>query len=242
MRFLLPSLFLFSTLYGLYNGNPALPKVPEEGFFLAKEAWMGVRIGYEGDFIAKPDMNDHLHRCKIVENFGTFTLNFLERFDLYVSGGSFYSSLHRTKGDSRWEFETHAAPIWKVGARALLWEYGETFFTLHVGLAQASPRLQEAVLNGSPLARKRGKFFYREAEAGAAVAHKIDIFIPYIGIESSFVHVKVKHIEGKFESRNRTPLGLFLGCGLTPGAKVIVNVEVRLVDEQAVSLSGDMRF
>lgn len=242
MRFLLPSLFCISSLYSLYNGNPAIPSVPEEGFFIAKEAWMSIRAAYEGDLIYRP-MNNHLHKCRIYENFGVVTLNFSERLDLYAAVGSFSSSLRRTADHKRWEFEVETAAAWKVGARGILWEYGDTFLTLHLGYERASPKIREVVLNGSPLERKQGKLFYHEIEGSVGVAHQIDFFIPYIGIESSCVQAKIRDVSrGEFKSRNRIPVGLFLGCGFSPGTKAIVNFEVRLADEQAISLGIDLRF
>ena len=78
------------------------------------------------------------------------------------------------------------------------------------------------------------------------VAHKVDIFIPYIGIEGSYAKAKLSHLDSLAKSHikahSRYPAGLFLGCGFSPAVRVIVNVEVRLVDEQAITLSGDLKF
>ena len=127
--------------------------------------------------------------------------------------------------------------------RPPLRDYGETFLTLHAAYQHASARFREIVLNGSPLARKRGRLFYHEIEGSLSVGHRIDIFIPYIGIESSYVRTKLEHLPiEKLSLHTGSPVGLFLGCGFSPGSKLILNVEVRLIDENAVALTGDIRF
>lgn len=239
-------LLLFSSASALYNGNPALPAIPEEGFYIAKEAWMAARVGYEGDFVFDHRMNRRVHEFQTLENFGTLTLTFIERFEIYGSGGSFWAKMRRQNQLGLLEARTHSDGVWKVGGRAILWKYGDTFLTLHVGYESASAKLREVTLNGAPLARKGSKLFYHEVEAGLGVAHRIDVFIPYVGVDSSYAKVKLRHLAVEGEKRilchNRQPVGFFLGCGLSPGTKFVLNVEVRLVDEQALTLSGDIRF
>lgn len=229
----------------LYQGNPALPKCPEEGFFLAKEAELGLRLGYEGDFVWNRKMSG-AEKFQILENFGTATATLFDRLDLYVSGGSFSAEIRKQSRMRRLEFNTHAGAAWKVGARGVIYEYGNTFLSLSASYLQAHPSLKEVSLNGTPLARKGAKLFYHEIGAGLGVAHKIDIFVPYVGIEGSYARSRLEHLkqigESSIKLHSRSPVGLFLGCGFSPGIKVIVNIEVRLVDEQAITLAGDLKF
>ncbi len=76
------------------------------------------------------------------------------------------------------------------------------------------------------------------------IVRKFDIFSPYIGVEASCARAKIKKLSRMDLSslHSRTPVGIFLGCGLSPGTRVIINVEARLIDEQAVTVSGDLRF
>ncbi len=249
MKILFTLLLLCSALpfgHALYHGNPALPKCPEEGFYLAKEATVGLRVGYEGDFVWNRKLNAHLHKFEIFENFGTATVTFLDRLDLYASGGSFSAQVRQQHEDARLEFDTQNGGVWKAGGRAVVYAYGETFVTVEAAYQQSRPALRDAALNGTPLERKGARLFYREVGASLGAAHKIDIFIPYLGIEGSYAWAKLSHLKGaataRIKAHSRYPVGLFLGCGLSPGARVIVNVEVRLVDEQAISLSGDLKF
>ncbi|MFI5333903.1 MAG: hypothetical protein ACHQT8_01905 [Chlamydiales bacterium] len=229
--------------YALYNGNPALPKIPEEGFFIAKEAVLSLRGGYEGDLIFNRKMGPHANKFKIFENFGALTFNFDEKVDLYADFGSFYAEIRKSDDLRRLQFQTRDGLTWKVGARAILWDYGETFLTLHVAYQNAWAGFREIVLNGSPLARKGGRLFYQEVEGSLSVGHQIDIFIPYLGIEGSYARAKLHHLPmEQIELHSRSPVGLFLGSGFSPGSKLMLNVEIRLIDDEAVALSGEIRF
>ena len=44
---LLPSIAGFS----LYNGAPALPEMPGDGFFLPSDYFLSLKTGYEGDYL-----------------------------------------------------------------------------------------------------------------------------------------------------------------------------------------------
>jgi len=245
MSFLFLLVFLFFQVAGfaLYNGNPALPKIPEEGFFISKEAALSLRAGYEGDLVFNRNMSPHVHKFKIFENWGTATCNFQERVDLYAGVGSYYAEIRRTRHHDSLEFQTRDGLTWKVGSRAILWDYGETFLTLHVAYQNATAKFREIDLNGSPLERKRGRLFYHEIEGSLSVAHRIDIFLPYAGIEGSYARAKLDHLPiEEISMHSRSPIGIFLGSGFSPGSKVILNIEVRLIDDEAIALSGEIRF
>lgn len=245
MRFFILFLVLIFHLpaYALYNGNPASPKVPEEGFFIAKEAVLSLRAGYEGDLVFNRKMTPHVHKFKIFENWGALTCNFEERVDLYAALGSYYAEIRKIREQNRFEFQTKDGLTWKVGGRIVLWEYGDTFLTLHVAYQQARSKFREIVLNGSLLARNTGRLFYHDVEGSLGIAHQIDIFLPYIGIEGAYAHAALRELPVEsMKMHSRSPVGLFLGCGFSPGTKVMVNVEVRLIDENAVTLGGEIRF
>ena len=89
-------LILFLPGYALYNGNPALPKIPEEGFFISKEAVLSLRAGYEGDLVFDRNMAPHIHKFKIFENFGVVAACFEERVDLYAGAGSYYAEIRQS--------------------------------------------------------------------------------------------------------------------------------------------------
>jgi hypothetical protein len=82
------------------------------------------------------------------------------------------------------------------------------------------------------------------------IAYKIDLLVPYIGVKYAKQFAKVvtaslpiSNSGLKFLSmQSRQPLGMVVGCTLTTGKYFMLNVEGRLIDEQAVTISGDIRF
>lgn len=244
--FSLVLVFFSSFAHALYQGNPALPKCPEEGFYIAKEASLGLRLGYEGDFVWDRKMTNRTDKFEILENFGTLTATLFDRLDLYASAGGLSAEIRQQRPGTGLEFNSHTGAAWKVGARGVLYQYGNTFVSLQAAYLQTHASLKEIALNGTPLERKGGSLFYRELGASLGVAHKIAIFIPYIGVEGSYAAARLKNLRSiekkRIEMHSRSPVGLLLGCGFSPGVKVIVNLEVRLVDEKAVTLAGDIKF
>lgn len=227
-RIFLFSIFSFcsTATYALYNGNPCLPEIPEEGFFLAKEAWMGVRLGYEGDYVFKRRMNHSVSRFKSLQNFATLTLTFNERIEFYGSAGASWCKLRR-----HISYDTETGLAGKVGTRLIIFHNESTQLTLHGAFLQASMPLKHT-----------GDFRYREAEIGLGLSHQVGWFIPYVGVESSRAWAKVRHSNRDFSAQSRDPVGLFFGAGFTPGYKGIFNLEARFFDEKAVSLSFDLKF
>jgi hypothetical protein len=83
-----------------------------------------------------------------------------------------------------------------------------------------------------------------------ALSYRIEIFSPYIGLKYSDVRAKIGQFQttianngsGSNVFNNRYPVGVFIGCSLTTGKYFMLNLEGRLVDEEAVTISGDVRF
>ena len=82
------------------------------------------------------------------------------------------------------------------------------------------------------------------------LSYQIDLFIPYIGAMYSNARTKVAGFttpisnsgKGSDRFKNRIPVGVVIGCSLTSLKYFVLNLEGRLVDEEAVTISGDIRF
>ena len=76
------------------------------------------------------------------------------------------------------------------------------------------------------------------------------ILIPYLGAKYSQARVLLGTFgvpiagngSGNLHMKNRTPVGLFLGCTLTTGSYFFLNVEGRLFDEEAIAISAELRL
>jgi hypothetical protein len=251
------SVFL-STLTAAPVGNPSAPKLIEEGFFIPPEVWLELRFGYEGDFVTDARLRQvqggHVDCYRQETNAGTMTLNLLERLDLYTVLGS-----SRTRAEWRFdhagdtqrvELETLYDFLWGLGVRGILYERGKASLGVGARYEHANYDPVWLTVNGTVEPAHGTHLRWRAWQVDLALSYKIEIFSPYIGLKYSNVQAKV----GKFQTTvasngsgsnvfdNRYPIGVFIGCSLTTSKYFMLNVEGRLVDEEAVTISGDVRF
>ena len=241
-------------------GNPSAPALIQKGIFASSDTWIDARTGYEGDFVADGRM-DQLGGARVDSyeqdtNSGTFTLNFLGRLDLYGVFGS-------SKAEANWRFENSAAQtitrietqtkshfLWAVGSRALLYEWGNV--SLGVGgrysFCNYTPSWLTA--NGIDQSVTGADFLWKEWQVNLDLSYKIDFLIPYVGVKYSYAEAKLKGfptpisagLAGENSFKTRVPVGVYVGCTLSNGSYFMLNLEGRLVDEEAVTVSGDFRF
>ncbi len=248
-------------LFGVPVGNPSAPKIIEEGFFIPHDIWVDARTGYEGDFVADAKMKQYNQGHGRVDSYqqetnsGTITLNILERLDLFGILGS-----SRTNADWRFEdtagavhriqLETNYDFLWGVGARGLLFEWQCLCLGLGGRYETAHYFPSWLTSDGIPQSVSHSLLKWREWQIDLDLSYKIDIFIPYIGVKYSNAHTKISGFStpisqsetGSDQFKNRIPVGVFIGCSLSSSKYFMLNIEGRLVDEEAVTVSGDIRF
>lgn len=241
-------------------GNPSAPRLIEEGFWIPETSPVNIRAGYEGDFVADARMEQfaesdgRVDSYKQESNCGTFTFNIKDRVDVFTVLGS-----SRTCAD--WRFTTediaHRAQvetlydfIWGVGARGILYETCNA--TLGIGGRYEQCQYDNLWLTiDGAVQRVAGTFLHwREWQVDLDFSYRIDLFVPYIGIKYSNVRTRIGDFDtpisddglGINQFKNRTPVGVFIGCSLSSGKYFMLNIEGRLIDEEAVTISGDFRF
>lgn len=243
-------------------GNTSAPELIQEGFFIPCDSSINFRIGYEGDFVADGRMKQHKEGHGRVDSYeqdtnsATVTLNILDRVDVYGVFGS-------SKTSAEWRFtdlpagivhnievETFYSFLWAAGARAIVYEWCNT--SLGLGGRYSSSHYHPVWLttDGINDPAEGARFRWREWQINLDVSYKIDLFTPYIGIKYSNAKTQLNHFLtpiaskgiGSNEFKNRVPVGLYLGCALSTGEYFMLNVEARLIDEDAVTISGDFRF
>lgn len=249
------------SLYAAPVGNPAFPQLLKEGYAIPNNCWVDFRLGYEGDFIGDGRMKQYNEGHGRVDNYeqytnsGTVTLNFLDRLDIYgVFGSTRVSSDWRFEAvDSavhRVELETNYHFLWAVGARGILFEWGNTILGIG-GRYNATCHLKPVwtCIDGNPVSTSGTRFRWREWQVDLGMTHKIEIFIPYLGLKYSNSHARVGRYSddiasdsGLLHMKNRTPVGIIIGCTLTTEKYFMLNVEGRLIDENALTIAGDFRF
>ena len=260
-KFLPLFVLLSSLLHASPVGNPSFPRILQKGFFIPSDVWINARVGYEGDFIYDGRLKQEIESSGRVDNYKQFTnsatttLNILDRLDLY---GVFGSSQTRAE----WRFttaagvlhnvnmETHYNFLWGIGARALLLEWGKTNLGMGGRYSSCNYKPVWLTIDGANESVAGTHAMWKEWQVNLDVSYEIDLFIPYIGVKYSSATTKLgtfhtaisSNGSGKNHFTNRVPVGLYLGCTLSTGKYFMLNVEGRLIDEEAVTVSGDVRF
>ncbi len=253
-------LALSARLFCAPVGNPSAPQVIEEGFFISRDSWVDLRAGYEGDFVADGRLEQYNQSSGRVDSYeqntnsGTVTLNILDRLDIFgILGSSRVSSEWRFTIDnstSLAELETFYNFLWGVGARGILFEWGCTSLSLGGRYEHSDYSNVWLTIDGASQPTNGTHLLWREWQIDLDLSFKIEIFTPYVGLKYSNAKVKVGDFtvpisnngSGNNSFKNRTPVGVFIGCTLSTGRYFMLNVEGRLVDEEAVTISGDLRF
>ncbi len=247
-------------LHGAPVNNPMNPEIIEEGFFITPASWLNFRIGYEGNFISDGRMEKKTGTEGKVDNFeqdvnsGSFTLNMQSRLDIFtVLGASRIKTDWRFKESSisrRIELETNYRFSWVIGARAILFEWGNTALGVGGRYSKTKPSLSWLTKDGVPQEVGRPKVSYKDWQADMGLSHRIDIFIPYIGVKYSNTRAKLRNMGLIVASdnsmfmhmRNRDHFGVYAGCSLSNAKYFLFNVEARLIDEEAITVSGEIKF
>lgn len=262
-------LFLFSAslilspldVKALYNGNPSFPMMPEEGAFIAKDKWLGFKIGYQFDCVydRKLHMEGHGHedsRKKVrkyesLSNLGVFTLNFNQRVELFSAFGSLSCKISQAPYSGT-EVDYHSATnfVWQVGGRAILAYWGDLQFAIDAAFESSSSPLSSLQVNSESYSKRSSEIGYDQWQIGVGISYRLHWFVPYLGVNYSDFRSRIEHLnslEFLFPEKHVTfkesyTTGLFMGFGLVSNRAFNVNFEARLLNENAISVSADFKF
>lgn len=256
---LLSAMMASAALNAAPVGNTAAPQLIEVGFLVPYDSWVDPRAGYEGDFVAdaklKQRPSGRVDRYTQNTNSGTVTLNVLDRLDLYgVFGSSSTCAEWRFSSEAEViqnaEMETFQNFLWGIGARAILFEWGNCDFGFGGRYSSVHNKPLWLTIDGVDASVSNSHCRWREWQINLDISYHIDLLTPYIGTKYSNAETHL----GAFETiiatnnsknnsfENRIPVGIYIGCGVSTGKYFMLNIEGRLVDEEAVTISGDLRF
>ncbi len=244
-----------SLLSALYMGNPAESEIIDTGFFISPDCSVGVKIGYQGDWVfdrlLKSYAGSHgkIDHFEILMNQGAVILNYLDRFEIYGTVGSMRNHFwYRPHVDhKRREFETNNHWTAGGGARFLVAEWGNTGLGVDGKVQYGKPPIEWITVNGVS-SSSSGHVIYREWQGSVAAYHTLGLFTPYLGVKYTNIHANVVGLSKSvyphrhFKMTNRSRFGMALGCTLSQGKKVDVNLEVQLIDEQGLTFGGNIKF
>lgn len=249
-------LLVTTTLQALYIGNPYQPGSVTRGLFLSEEAVLGLKIGYQADYVIDRRLKSYgkvharMDEFQSQWNQGVLTCSLAERVELYGSLGSMQATFsHRPKPEhSRREYQSSYKFTWGFGARAIIYEWKECALGIEGGYQWAKPPIKWDSLNGKSFTTS-ADLHYQEWQVGLGISRQIEFLIPYGVIKYSTVSGKVAPLRpdleleaSSFSMTNRDHFGLALGCTFTTGKFFDLTIESRFIDEQALSLAGNLRF
>ena len=234
-------------------GNPAYPGLLEEGCCIPDTSWANLQCGFTADdlsqkrFFARRNSQDlQLHKARLygVSQVGNVAWNILERCNVqFVLGSGHFYWIWRQAHNTAIAGQAADGLIWGGDVKVVIFEIQDTALALD-GQAGGWDWMEgRANANGVPL---KGKVAceMRYWRIAVALSQKIGrIFAPYLGFVANRERLKLRKLEsGVGWLRAKDPIGLFLGCTLTQGSKVLLNVEWRGGFEQGLALSGQIRF
>jgi len=254
--------FLFAILktFSAPVGNTAAPALIREGFLIPSSSWVNFRVGYEGDFVGNGNLKQVVEGIGPVDTFqqytnsGTVTLNILERLDLYgIIGSSRVMTdwrIERGTKITRFQLETFYHFLYGLGARGIVYEWDKLCIGMGGRYSFCNYQPSYLTANAVPVAVGEARLKWREWQIDLDLSYHIDLFTPYLGVKYSNANAKLGTFTttisgsgvGANEFENKTPVGMVIGCSISNGKYFMLNVEGRFFDEEAVTISGDLRF
>ncbi|HSX37418.1 MAG TPA: hypothetical protein VLE95_01135 [Chlamydiales bacterium] len=260
------NIFLFSLLaktfilYAAPVGNTMAPALIQEGFVIPCDSWVDLRIGYEGDFVGDGRMEQIEQGSGRVDTFqqytnsATFTFNALDRVDLFgILGSSRVCADWRydlSEAITRIQIETLYHFLWGIGGRVLLFEWEKMGLGFGGRYSYCHYRPSWLTTNAVPISTEGARVTWRQWQIDLSLSYQIDLFTPYLGVKYSNETVKLGIFSVPVSSsglginhfENKNPVGIYIGCSISNCKYFMLNIEGRLIDEDAVTISGDLRF
>jgi len=245
--------------YSLYYGSPNLPDTAVEGFFISKDCSFGLKLGYQGDCVfdkslsvTNPRIVKSIQQIHYHMQQGVITANFIDRFEVFASLGEIQFHINPRVTSLLYDtFNTGNRFTWGFGGRGILFTFSQAAIGLDFKYQLASPHFQWITENGVPVhGLGNAKLRYREWQLGLGLSYQSDIFTPYIGATYCQMQGEYKKLastilpnhQTHFTMKSRKKFGMAVGTTLSTGKIFEMDLEARLINETAVSITGNVRF
>jgi hypothetical protein len=249
------SLIAFSaSLYGLYNGSPALPSVIEEGVLIKKDFPVSIKTEFlltecldKSLFVVDHQPGREKQVFKYTQQQGVIALNFVDRFELFGSMGEMRAHIEGRKNYlERFVLETGNRYTWGFGGRAEIYSFSSATLGLNFAYQGYSPKFQWGSINGDPMSdAKRKRLKFTEWQIGLGLGYDCGFFAPYISALYNQTKASIKKFHqggGSFTLHSKKKFGMALGTTLSTSKLFDLNLEARIIHETAFSCSFDFRF
>lgn len=260
-KFLFSFIFLSKFVFCAACSNPQSPKIIKEGFFISPANFFNFRLGYEGDFVSNRRLIQKHSTPKRVNDFKEYLnsfsciFNIFNRMDIFGSVGQ-----ARIKADwliedeanafSYIELETEYDTSWAVAIKTIFFEWGDTTLSLGGKYSYTKPEISWFAKNGQSFSMQDYDVTFYQWQIDVGLAYKIEMFIPYLSFKYSKAKAKLAVDNIAISSdgssavflKSKNNFGMVLGTALSSGKYFLLNAEIRMVDEEAFSVSGEFRF
>lgn len=206
--------------------------------------------------VTKAEMESSWYMVK----FGT---TFFNRIEPYIKIGTSKFDVSWTQNNTTdVNVESSEGFAWGGGLKGMIWEFDDLGIRLtgDIQYRTAKPDLSDISLGNSGITDLGADFEIEEWQASIALSKKFELplrwqniyIVPYTGFSVSDSTVKAKVTDsnnpgayyGLFDASNDSIYGAFLGCDIMPSltSSFIYSIEVRLINEIALTLGGAMKF
>ena len=236
----------------LYNGAPALPEMPEQGFFLSKDSFVSLKIGYEGDFL----LGRNLDASSVSDpgmtsmvNGATLAIGFINRLEVYTVLGASTTQVSCKAKHEDIKLKTAENFGGEIGIRANTPIWGDMKFGVDAKYFYAWPTLSQIEVSGRDIAPK-GKVFQKEWQVGLSFSQTFAFLTPYIG--GKFCRFEMEYVDlsslrpwissETLSIHNQNSFGAFIGLGITLEKGLFFDFEARFIDEYALTAAFGVSF
>ena len=261
-KFVVLMLLFFSTaLFSLPVGNPAFPKIIEEGLIFSSANKFSLRAGYEGNFVLDRKLHSERNYFNKEESFSIYlnsallTFNLLNRLDLFGTYG-------KGKIESDWLSEITANSFfysdlkagntegWSCGTKIIFFEWGKINFSAGARIFYIDPEIITYAVDRINYNMDNAKLKYKEWQADMGLSYKTPYLVPYICAKYSKAKARLLKENSNtqqleltdFPMKSKNAVGMAIGCTFSNNQFFMVTGEARFFDEEAYSISGELKF
>ena len=224
-----------------------------------------VKASFDAEFVFNKDLHvtEELKNAELKGQWymAKLGVTIFNKIEPYIKVGTSSLEAKWKQGTRNIEVDTKDGFAWGAGIKAKIWDFEDLGLRL-TGDAQyrtTEPDTNKITVSGSSV-NDNGTFKVDEWQAGLFLSKKFEVplksqsiyIVPYTGVVYSDSNVDVSFNDPNapgtdyslFNANNKKVYGYVLGFDIVPSLRstFIYSMELRLVDEIALSLGGTMKF